>query len=139
MSSMTFSFLLVGLGGALGAMARMAMNLLLGRAIIFVPLGTFASNLVGCFVMGMILQALTNPAWFNHSDALVQQHRLFFAVGFCGSFTTLSSMVVEMSTLMQRGELMSAFAYLCATLIGGFAFFYAGAAMVRSVVQSQGG
>jgi len=133
---MTLSFLLVGLGGALGAMARLAMNLLLARAIVIVPLGTFASNLLGCFIMGLVIQALANPGWFNHSEFLSQQYRLLFAVGFCGSFTTLSALVVEMSTLLERGEVLSAFAYLCATLIGGFACFYAGAAIVRSVVQA---
>jgi CrcB protein len=133
---MMLSFLLVGLGGALGAIARLAMNLMLARAIVIVPLGTFASNILGCFVMGLVIQALANPAWFKHSELLVQQHRLLFAVGFCGSFTTLSSLVVEMGTLLERGQLLPAFAYLCATLIGGFASFYAGAAILRSVVQA---
>lgn len=133
---MMLSFLLVGLGGAMGAMARLAMNLLLARTVVFVPLGTFASNLLGCFVMGLVIQALANPAWFNHSDTLTQQHRLLFAVGFCGSFTTLSALVFEMSSLLERGQVAPAFAYLCATLIGGFASFYAGAAILRSVVQA---
>jgi CrcB protein len=136
MASMTVSFLLVGLGGAFGAMARLAMNLLLARAIVIVPLGTFASNLLGCFVMGLVIQALANPAWFNHSEYLSHQYRMLFAVGFCGSFTTLSAMVVEMSTLLERGEVLATFVYLCATLIGGFACFHAGAAIVRSVVQA---
>jgi len=136
---MSQSFFLVALGGALGAMARLAMTLLLARSIVFVPLGTFASNLIGCFIMGVVVQLLASPGWFNHSELITQQNRLFFAVGFCGSFTTLSALVVEMSNLMQRGELLSAFAYLCATMIGGFACFYAGAALVRSVVQTQGG
>ena len=132
---MMISFFLVGLGGAIGAIARLAMNLWLARVIVVVPLGTFASNLLGCLVMGLVVQALANPAWFNHSELLVQQHRLLFAVGFCGSFTTLSSLVVEMSTLLERGQLLPAFAYLFATLVGGFASFYAGAAILRSVAQ----
>jgi CrcB protein len=70
---------------------------------------------------------------------MTPQNRLFFAVGFCGGFTTLSALVVEMSTLMQRGEVMSAFAYMCATMIGGLGCFYADAALLRSPVQSQGG
>ncbi|MDH5500754.1 MAG: CrcB family protein [Gammaproteobacteria bacterium] len=139
MPPMLQSFLLVALGGALGAVARLAMTLWLSRSIVLVPLGTFASNLIGCFVMGIVVQLLASPGWFSHSELITQQNRLFFAVGFCGSFTTLSALVVEMSNLMQRGEVLPAFAYLCATMIGGFACFYAGAALIRSVVQTQGG
>ncbi|HSD70508.1 MAG TPA: CrcB family protein [Woeseiaceae bacterium] len=139
MTTMTMSFLLVALGGALGSVARLGMSLLLARTIVIVPLGTFASNLVGCFVMGLVVQLLASPGWFSHSEFISQQNRLFFAVGFCGSFTTLSALVVEMSNLLQRGEIVSAFAYLCATLVGGLACFYGGAALVRSIVQSQGG
>jgi fluoride exporter len=139
MTTMFFSFFLVALGGALGAMARLGMTLLMARTIVILPLGTFASNLIGCLVMGVVIQVLATPNWFSHTELFAQEHRLFFAVGFCGSFTTLSSLVVEMSTLMQRGEIFSAFGYLCATLIGGFACFYAGAALIRSLVQTQGG
>jgi CrcB protein len=112
------------------------MTLLLARTIVIVPLGTFASNLIGCFVMGIVVQLLASPGWLTHTELFTQQTRLFFAVGFCGSFTTLSALVVEMSTLMERGEALSAFAYLCATLIGGFVCFYGGAAIVRSFVQA---
>jgi CrcB protein len=133
---MFLSFVLVALGGALGAVARLAMTLLFARSIIIVPLGTFASNLAGCLVMGIVVQLLSGPGWLTHSESLTQQHRLFFAVGFCGSFTTLSALVVEMSNLMQRGEVLSAFAYLSATMLGGFACFYAGAALVRSAMQA---
>jgi CrcB protein len=139
MPTMLVSFLLVALGGALGAMARFAMTLLLARSIIVVPLGTFASNLAGCFLMGVVVQLLAMPDWSGLGESATLQHRLFFAVGFCGSFTTLSAMVVEMSTLMQREEVLSAFVYLCATVLGGFAFFFAGAALIRSVAQTHGG
>ena len=59
------------------------------------------------------------------------QYRLLFAIGFCGSFTTLSALVMEMHTMLQRNELLSAFSYLMATMIGGFAFFYAGFVLLR--------
>jgi fluoride exporter len=139
MTTLIGSFFLVALGGALGSMARLAMSLLFARTIIIVPLGTFASNMLGCFVMGIVIQLLATPGWLSQSELFTQQNRLFFAVGFCGSFTTLSALVVEMSTLAERGEVMSAFAYLCATVIGGFACFYAGIVLIRSVMQSQGG
>jgi CrcB protein len=131
MRAIVVSFLLVGAGGALGAMTRLGMNLLLAHRILIVPLGTLASNYLGCFIMGIVLQLLLTAEWFNQSSIVAEQNRLLFAVGFCGSLTTLSSMVVEMNTLMQRSEILGAFTYLFLSLAGGFACFYAGAMLVR--------
>jgi len=132
MRAMVMSFLLVGIGGAFGAMARLGMTLLLAHKIVLVPLGTIASNLIGCFIMGIVLQLMLTAEWFSHSDIVTEQNRLLFAVGFCGSMTTLSSMVVEMNTLMQRDQILGAFAYLLFTLGGGFACFYAGTMLVKT-------
>jgi CrcB protein len=126
------SFLLVGVGGALGAMTRLGMTMLLAHRILIVPLGTLASNLLGCFIMGIVLQLMLTAEWFNQSSIVTEQNRLLFAVGFCGSLTTLSSMVVEMNTLMQRSDYLGAFTYLFLSFAGGFACFYAGAMLVRS-------
>jgi CrcB protein len=131
MRAIVVSFLLVGTGGALGAMTRLSMTMLLAHRIVIVPLGTFASNLLGCFIMGIVLQLMTTSEWFSHSGIVTDQNRLLFAVGFCGSLTTLSSMVVEMNTLMQRNEFLGAFTYLFFTFVGGFACFYAGAMLVK--------
>jgi CrcB protein len=112
-------------------MTRLGMNLLFAERAVIVPLGTFASNLLGCFIMGIVLQLMLTAAWFNEGGLVTEQNRLLFAVGFCGSLTTLSSMVVELNTLLQRSELLGAFIYLFMTFAGGFAFFYAGSALVR--------
>ncbi len=131
MRAMVVSFLLVGFGGALGAMTRLGMTMLLAHRIVLVPLGTFASNLLGCFIMGIVLQLMLTTEWFNQAGIVTEQNRLLFAVGFCGSLTTLSSMVVEMNTLMQRDQFLGAFAYLFFTFGGGFACFYAGSMLVK--------
>ncbi len=131
MRAIVVSFLLVGVGGAFGAMTRLGLTLLFAHRIVIVPLGTFASNLLGCFIMGIVLQLMLTAEWFSHSGIVTEQNRLLFAVGFCGSLTTLSSMVVELNTLMQRDEFLGAFTYLFFTFVGGFACFYAGAMLVK--------
>jgi CrcB protein len=138
MPAIVYSFLLVALGGALGAVARLAVTLAMYRTVVILPLGTFISNILGCFIMGIVVQVLADPGRFTKSELLVDENRLFFAMGFCGSFTTLSSMIVEMNSLMQRDEFFSAFAYLFATFAAGFACFYAGAMLVRLMMQSHG-
>lgn len=112
-------------------MTRLGMTMLLAHRILIVPLGTFASNLLGCFIMGIVLQLMLTAEWFNQSSIVTEQNRLLFAVGFCGSLTTMSSMVVEMNTLMQRSEYLGAFTYLFLSFAGGFACFYAGSWLVR--------
>jgi CrcB protein len=124
------SYLFVGVGGAMGAMARFALNVVLQRGVSF-PWGTLSANLVGCLLMGIVAQLVASSSWFNSAGIIPDQYRLLFAVGFCGSFTTLSALVMELHTMLQRGELLATFSYLLASVAGGFACFYAGFTLLR--------
>ena len=127
-----WSYVFVALGGALGAMARFALNVFLQRDVAF-PWGTLLANLLGCLVLGMLAQLIAHSSWFNEAGIIPDQYRLLFAVGFCGSFTTLSTMVMELHTMLQRNELFYSFSYLFGTLVGGFACFYLGFMILRSL------
>ena len=131
-----YSYLFVAAGGAIGAMARFGLNVFLQRDVEF-PWGTLVANLLGCLAMGIIAQLISNTAWFNDAGIIPDQYRLLFAVGFCGSFTTLSSMVLEMNTMLQKNELFYSFSYFMGTMIGGFACFYIGIMCVRMFMQLQ--
>lgn len=133
------SFVIVGLGGAAGAMARFGLTMATLRVSDVWPVGTLASNLLGCFVMGGVVQMLTRIAWLAEGGMITDHMRLLFAIGFCGAFTTLSALVVEMSTMLQRGQATLAFAYLVLTVAGGFASFQAGSIAFRLVTQGHGG
>lgn len=124
------SYIFVGAGGALGAITRYALHLALQRGASF-PWGTMTANLVGCLLMGVLAQLVASSAWFNTAGIIPEQHRLLFAVGFCGSFTTLSAMMLELHTMLQRNELLAPFTYLVVSVAGGFAFFYAGFTLLR--------
>lgn len=131
-----YSYLFVALGGAFGAMARFGLNVFLQRDVEF-PWGTLSANLIGCFVMGFLAQLIANTAWFNDAGIIPDQYRLLFAVGFCGSFTTLSTLVLELNTMIEKNELFYSFSYLVSTLVGGFACFYLGVVIMRAVLQLQ--
>ncbi len=133
------SYFFVAVGGALGAMARFGLNVLLQRGDVALPWGTLAANLLGCFVMGIAAQLVAKSDWFNDAGLIPDQYRLLVAVGFCGSFTTLSALVMEMNTMMQQDEIAGAFIYLISTMLGGFACFYVGVMLVRSIMQLQTG
>jgi CrcB protein len=130
MKIVALSYLFVATGGALGAMARFALNVALQRDVAF-PWGTLSANLLGCFAMGIIAQLVASASWFNAAGIVPDQYRLLFAIGFCGSFTTLSALVMELHTMLQRNELLSSFNYLMGTMLGGFACFYLGFVVAR--------
>lgn len=91
--------LYVFIGGGLGSLARH----LLGRWInVFYnhnfPLGTFAVNILACFTLGVIIGLA------DHKQILSPAERLFWAVGFCGGFSTFSTFSSETLTLFQQGQ-----------------------------------
>lgn len=130
MKIIALSYLFVAVGGALGAMARFALNVFLQRDIAF-PWGTLSANLLGCLAMGVIAHLVASAAWFNEAGVIPDQYRLLFAIGFCGSFTTLSALVMELHTMLQRNEILASFAYIMATMVGGLACFYIGFMLTR--------
>ena len=136
MQSTFYSYIFVAVGGAVGAMGRFSLNVYLHRDLQF-PWGTLAANLLGCLVMGMIAQLIASASWFDDARVMSEHYRLLFAFGFCGSFTTLSAMVLEINTMLQRNEIFYSFTYLVGTLLGGFACFYLGIVFVKAVAQLQ--
>lgn len=125
------AFLSVALGGAFGAIARYAVTLLLQRGVGSIPMGTLASNLLGCFIMGILAQLAASSSWFNAAGLFPGHYRLIFAVGFCGSFTTLSALVFEVSEMIQGDHLAATSVYLASTIFGGFACLYLGMLVAR--------
>ncbi|MDR2839965.1 MAG: CrcB family protein, partial [Paludibacter sp.] len=81
---MLLKILFVGLGGFLGSAARYLLTLLIKNPERLFPLGTFAVNIIGSFVIG-ILFALIGK------NALSETWRLFLMAGICGGFTTFSA------------------------------------------------
>lgn len=132
------SYAFVAIGGAAGAMARFALTVLLQRGSISIPWGTLTTNLLGCFLIGIIAQLVAQSSWFNEAGWIEDQYRLLFAVGFCGSFTTLSAFVLEINTLLQRNDLFDACLYLALTFVGAFVSFFAGVLLMKAIFAVNG-
>ena len=71
------------------------------------PWGTFAVNMIGCMIIGIL------TGWLMHSSFFLPSHRLFFIVGFCGSFTTFSTFTMENLNLL----LSKAYGILCVNIL----------------------
>ena len=100
--------LMVLVGGVLGTPARYAVTLALPVRAGTWPTPTFLVNLVGAFLLGALLEALTRAGPSGRRDLL----RLLLGTGFLGSFTTYSSLAVDSDLLVraQRPGLAVAYA-----------------------------
>lgn len=93
------SWLLVGLGSALGAWARWGLSAWL-NSIGMIPLGTLMANAIGGFLMGIAL------ALFQTMPQLSHEWRLFIAMGFLGGLTTFSTFSAQAFVLLQKQAYM---------------------------------
>jgi CrcB protein len=119
-------YLVVFLGGGIGAALRHGINLAVAR---FVgggfPYGTLLINVVGSLVMGLIVEYLALKS------GLPQRLRLFLTTGLLGGFTTFSSFSLEAALLYERGQMASAAIYVVSSVALGIAALFAGLAIVR--------
>lgn len=84
------------------------------------PYGTLVVNLSGCFLIGT-LNSLAEIKFLLGPNA-----RVMLMIGFCGAFTTLSTLMLETSNLMKDGETLRACANVAATIVLGFLLFRLG-------------
>lgn len=101
--STTMTWLLVGIGGAVGALARHAVNSLVHRYGATFPWGIFIINVSGSLVIGLLAGLLA--AGRIHMGA---QARVFVIVGVLGGFTTFSSFTLDTLTLIRAGHIWQA-------------------------------
>ncbi len=124
------AYLLVFLGAGIGGSLRHAVNLgctrFCGPAF---PWGTLTVNVLGSFIMGAC------AAWlaFRASEVWSQPLRLFLTTGILGGFTTFSAFSLDAVLLWERGEIVSASAYVAGSVLLSIAGLVAGLALVRAL------
>lgn len=115
----------VGLGGAIGTVGRYG----LGRALPPSggwPWGTLTANLVGAFLLGLLLEALLRRGEETSGRRLA---RLGLGTGVLGGFTTFSALALELERLLAAGDLGVAAGYTALTVAGGLGACTAGVAL----------
>jgi len=126
---MGFQILLVAAGGAMGAVGRFLVSLLLrsGGAGGF-PWATFGVNLAGCLLMGLLIGWL-----WRLPPGTSEAVRLFGGVGVLGGFTTFSAFSLELFQLIERRDIWPALTYAGGSLLGGLIAFAIGLYFMRAV------
>ena len=107
-----YAFIAVGLGSAIGAWLRWGLGLWLNPAVPQLPLGTLAANLIGAYLIGLVV------AFFIQHPGLSPEWRLLIITGFLGGLTTFSAFSVETVTLLVRGQYAWGIAIISAHLGG---------------------
>ncbi|HET6873769.1 MAG TPA: CrcB family protein [Acidimicrobiales bacterium] len=110
-------------GGILGAAAREAVEQAVRSAGDGFPTGTFVINLSGAFALGLLLEALVRS---GDDAGWRRTARLLGGTGFCGAFTTYSTLAVETVQLARHGLWSTAGIYVGASLVGGLMVAVAG-------------
>lgn len=116
--------LAVALGASIGAVCRWALSLWLNHSAAAWPWGTLGANLLGGYLVGAFLGALSLhpelPVWL----------RLMLVTGFLGGLTTFSTFSAESFGMLERGHYAMAFGYIALSLLGSLALTALGFATV---------
>ncbi|MCL5062893.1 MAG: fluoride efflux transporter CrcB [Nitrospirae bacterium] len=122
------NYLIIGIGGFLGAIARYAIGVWIGqkwgRSF---PLGTFVINVSGSFFIGLLMSLFTERLMVN------PQWRLLLVVGFLGAYTTFSTFEYETGRLIKDGEWLIASMNVVFSVFAGFIALKIGEIIAKSV------
>ncbi len=117
----------IGLGGAIGALARYVVSSqithLIGPGF---PWGILIVNVLGCFAMGLIVE-LSALRW-----SLTPELRAFLTTGVLGGFTTFSAFALDTALLSERGDMIATMLYVVGSVAGSVAALFVGLYVVRA-------
>lgn len=120
------SYLLVFVGGGLGATLRHAINVFFARTLgVAFPYSTSFINITGSLVMGLI------AGYLAFKGEASQPWRLFIMTGILGGYTTFSAFSLDTVLLYERGELGLAALYVAGSVLLSIVGLVAGLAVMR--------
>ena len=90
------SLILVFFGGGIGSLFRFIVTKYSNKNLISFPIGTSISNLVGCFIIGLLI------AYYDRNDIPKKDVFLFISVGFCGGLTTFSTFMLDIFEMLKN-------------------------------------
>lgn len=121
------SMVLISVGAALGAVLRWLLGLGINGLFPAIPPGTLAANLLGGYLVGVAMEALSAPL------GLAPELRLLVITGFLGGLTTFSTFSAEVARLLEHGRLAMAGAEIAVHVVGSVALTILGIATVMAV------
>jgi CrcB protein len=118
--------ILVFVGGGFGSVLRFIIGKWLNNSETGIPYGTFAANIIGSLLIGIILGLAAK------NETLSQSQTLLLATGFCGGFTTFSTFAYENHVFLKSGDFTSFAMYTIASFVIGFLAVFTGMYLVKA-------
>lgn len=115
----------VFIGGGFGSVLRYILGKYLNNSETGIPYGTFAANILGSLLIGIILGLAAR------NNTLNQNQTLLLATGFCGGFTTFSTFAYENHIFLKSGDFTSFAIYTVTSFTVGFLAVFLGMFLVR--------
>ncbi len=110
------------MGGALGSALRYIATKQVDQKLnSLFPYGTFAVNIIGSFILGLVYTLALRKI------GLTENWRLFLGAGFCGGFTTFSTFAWENFNLIDQKFLGTSLLYILVSIVVGLVAVVAGA------------
>jgi len=123
----SINFLAVAVGAVAGAWLRWLLGLWLNRHVETLPWGTFAANMLGGYLIGLVLGVVAaHPDWPPF-------WRLLLVTGFLGALTTFSTFSAETIAFIEEGRLGMAVSYSGLSLAGSLLLTYLGLLTAQSL------
>ena len=121
-------FLIVFVGGGIGAALRHGFNLAFARLFgTAFPHATVFENVSGSVVMGVLV------AWFAFRGGIPQHWQLFLTTGILGGYTTFSTFSLDVAVLYEPGEIGLAALYVLLSVALSIGGLFGGLALVRGL------
>ena len=120
------NIILIGIGGMGGSIARYLTATYFAKVIpAHFPYGTFAVNIIGCLLIGLVFGLSQRFDWFT------DDWRIFLATGFCGGYTTFSAFAIENVQLLQNSNYLTFAAYSIASFTLGLLAVFIGLSLAK--------
>lgn len=119
------NYVLVAIGGMLGAMARYFCVSLLAEKSLNFPYATLWVNILGCFLIGAISE------FFAIKSYLPVEAKMLLVTGFLGAFTTFSTFGLDTVSLINKAAFVHSVVYVFSSVFVGILSIYASIFMVR--------
>ena len=119
------SLILVFVGGGVGSSIRYLITKYSNKNLISFPIGTSISNLVGCFIIGLLI------SYYDRNDIPKKDIFLFISVGFCGGLTTFSTFMLDFFYMLKNENIHYFLIYFSLNFFVGLFFIYLGFLLLK--------
>jgi len=125
------TILAIGSGGFIGAVLRAYLNGLISHRVPHeLPFGTLGVNLIGSFIMGVLI------AYFMYSTTFSVHAKSFLSTGILGALTTYSTFAIESFLLLEGGSIGLALLNMSLNVFGTVIMAGIGYTMIGNIFKS---